>query len=231
MGPDLGLAGQSRLFDGIGPDELASLLRCLSATTRHYAKGRFVLRAGDVTTQVGEVISGRVHVVKEDFWGNRTILSELEVGGLFGETYAAMPSEPLEVSVIAAERSEVLFLDVRRILTTCSSACAFHTRLIRNLLDVSAQKNLMLTRKLECMAQRTTREKLLSYLSAESQRQGSSSFEIPFDRQQLADYLCVDRSAMSSELGRLRDEGTLRFERSKFTLTGTDLTKRHQRLE
>ena len=215
---DCTLIKHAALFDGIDEGEIASMMNCLSAATAKYKKEQIIYRVGDATTMVGVVLSGRAYVVKKDFWGNRSILSEISAGQLFGETYALMPSAPLEVSVAAAEACEVLFLDVRRILTTCSSACEFHARLIRNLLTVTAQKNLLLTRKLEHMAQRTTREKLLSYLSAESQRQKASSFEIPFNRQQLADYLSVDRSAMSNELCKLRDEGILVFEKNRFQL-------------
>lgn len=216
---DYKLIKRTALFDGIDETEIAAMLDCLSATTKNYKKDRIIYRIGDITTLVGAVLSGRAYAIKEDFWGNRSILSEIGVGQLFGETYAAIPSAPLEVSVVAAEACEVLFLDIRRILTTCSSSCEFHARLIRNLLAVTSRKNLLLTRKLEYMSQRTTREKLLSYLSAESQRQRSSSFEIPFNRQQLADYLSVDRSAMSNELCKLRDEGVLSFEKNRFVLS------------
>ncbi len=215
---DYKLLGHTALFDGIEEGEIPAMLNCLSATTQSYKKGQMIFRLGDTTALVGVVLCGYVHVVKEDFWGNRHILSQLGAGQLFGETYAAIPTAPLEVSVVVAEACEVLFLDVRRIISTCSSACEFHARLIRNLLAVTAQKNLLLTRKLEYMAQRTTREKLLSYLSAESQRQKSASFEIPFNRQQLADYLSVDRSAMSNALCKLRDENLLRFEKNRFEL-------------
>ncbi len=213
---------RTALFEGIEEREITAMMDCLSAKTEKYRKEQSLLRTGDATTLVGVVLSGRVHIIKEDFWGNRGILSEISAGQLFGETYAAVPSASAEVSVVAAEASEVLYLDIRRILTTCSASCAFHARLIRNLLAVTAQKNLLLTRKLAFMAQRTTKDKLLSYLSAESQRHKSSSFEIPFNRQQLADYLSVDRSAMSNELCKLRDAGILQFDKNRFTLSQTE---------
>lgn len=212
------LVKRTALFDGIEENEMAAMLDCLSATTKSYKKGQIIYRPGDTISSVGAVLSGSVHIIKEDFWGNRSILSQLGAGQLFGETYAALPSAPLEVSVYAAESCEVLFLDIRKIISACPSACEFHARLTRNLLAVTAQRNLLLTRKLEYMAQRTTREKLLAYLSAESQRRKSAAFEIPFNRQQLADYLSVDRSAMSNELCKLRNEGILRFERNRFEL-------------
>lgn len=209
---------RTALFGGIEAKEIEAMLTCLDAKTETCKKGRLIYRGGDTTTSVGEVLSGRVHIIREDFWGNRSIISEFGAGQLFGETYALMPYEPMEVSVLAAEDCEILFLDVGRIITVCSSACEFHARLIRNLLLVSAQKNLLLTKKLDFISRRTTREKLLAYLSAQSQQKKSPSFEIPFNRQQLADYLSVDRSAMSGELCRLRDEGVLKFEKNSFEL-------------
>jgi CRP-like cAMP-binding protein len=221
MGINFQLLQDTALFQGIGTEELVSMLVCLSAGTRTYEKGQMIYAAGDATARLGVVLSGSVHVIKEDFWGNRSILSENGAGQLFGETYAVLPHEVLEVSVVAAAPSEILFLDAGKIMTPCAAPCAFHARLMRNLLAVTARKNLLLTRKMEYMAQRTTREKLLSYLSAESQRQKTASFEIPFNRQELADYLSVDRSAMSNELGKLRDEGILQFRKNRFTLIST----------
>ena len=206
------------LFFGILENEIEPILVCLSAKTKIYQKDQFVFRSGDHISSVGIVLSGSVHIIKEDFWGNRSILSEAVVGQLFGETYACVQTQPLIVSVIAAEDTEIMFLDAHSMMTSCSSACEFHLRLIRNLIGVLAEKNLMLTQKMEHLTKRTTREKLLSYLSAESQKNSSGVFEIPFNRQQLADFLSVDRSAMSSELSKLRSEGILAFYKNTFEL-------------
>ena len=214
----LSVIKKSPLFSGITGEETEDMLGCLSAQHKKYKKGQFIFRTGETISAVGMVLSGSVHIIKEDFWGNRTIIAEVSPGSLFGETFACLKSEALGVSVLAAEHSEIIFLDVQRIMTVCTSACEFHTRLIRNLLSVLAEKNMMLTKKIEHIAKRTTREKLLSYLSAESLKNNNASFEIPFNRQQLADYLCVDRSAMSNELCKLRDEGMLTFEKNNFSL-------------
>ena len=214
----LSILQKSSLFGGVAKGEIEAMLRCLSAQTREYAKDEFVLRFGESVSSIGVVLSGSVYVIKEDFWGNRNIMSKATAGEIFAEVYACTPGRPLGVSVIAGERAEVLFLDVRKILTTCTSTCQFHTRLIRNLLSALAEKNLMLSDKLTHMAQRTTREKLLSFLSQQAQAKGGSSFEIAFNRQQLADYLSVDRSAMSNELCKMRDEGLLEFSKNHFTI-------------
>lgn len=209
---------KSPLFKGIEEREIEAMLACLSVKTKKYAKNEFVMRFGESTEAIGMVLAGSLHLIKEDFWGNRNIIAEIGPGQIFAESYACMEGVTLGVSVVAAEAGAVMFMNVRRVLTTCGSACEFHSRLLRNLLSVLAEKNLRFNDKLTHMTQRTTRQKLLSYLSAESLRQGASEFDIPFDRQQLADYLSVDRSAMSNELCRMRDEGLLNFRRNHFVL-------------
>ncbi len=206
------------LFDGIKEDDRSEMLKCLNAKKKQYKKGSTVLGRGGRTSEMGMVLEGSVHMVKDDFWGNRSILGQASPGQMFGEVYACLPRQGLEVDVVAAEDTEVLFLDVGRILTVCSSACSFHTRLIRNLLTILAEKNLMLTHKMEHMAQKSTRDKVLSYLSLEAEKQGGPEFAIPFNRQQLADYLSVDRSAMSRELSRMKAEGLLDYHRNRFRL-------------
>ena len=206
------------LFDGIKEDDRSEMLKCLNAKKKQYKKGSTVLGRGGRTSEMGMVLEGSVHMVKDDFWGNRSILGQASPGQMFGEVYACLPRQGLEVDVIAAEDTEGLFLGVKRILTVCSSACSFHTRLIRNLLTILAEKNLMLTHKMEHMAQKSTRDKVLSYLSLEAEKQGGPEFAIPFNRQQLADYLSVDRSAMSRELSRMKAEGLLDYHRNRFRL-------------
>ena len=200
----------SPLFRDISPADLASLLDCLDARERAYEKGAWLLRRGERTDRLGLVLSGTVHILREDFWGSRSIVGLAGPGEIFAESYA-LAGEPLEVSVLAASDARVLFLRVETALTGCG-------QLTRNLTALLAEKNLTLTRKMRHMARRTTREKLLSYLSAQALRSGGPEFDIPMDRQQLADYLAVDRSAMSAALGKLRDEGVLEFRKNHFRL-------------
>ena len=200
----------SPLFRNISPADLASLLDCLDARERAYEKGAWLLRRGERTDRLGLVLSGTVHILREDFWGSRSIVGLAGPGEIFAESYA-LAGEPLEVSVLAASDARVLFLRVETALTGCG-------QLTRNLTALLAEKNLTLTRKMRHMARRTTREKLLSYLSAQALRSGGAEFDIPMDRQQLADYLAVDRSAMSAALGKLRDEGVLEFRKNHFRL-------------
>lgn len=214
----LSVLKQSCLFHNISEREIEKLLSCLMPQLRTYQKDEYILHAGDLLNSAGLVLSGSVHILQEDFWGNRSIIGTARPGEVFGETYACTPSEPLAVSVITAEPVSVLFLSVARLLHTCPSTCSYHSRLIYNLLALLAEKNRMLTKKIEHISRKTTREKLLSYLSAQSIRAGSPEFTIPFNRQQLADYLSVDRSAMSTELSRLQKDGLLSFSRNHFIL-------------
>ena len=208
----------SPLFSGISELELAAMLTCLDAKQENFPKDAFLLRAGDTAESIGLVLSGSVLVVQEDIWGNRNILSKAGVGQVFAAAYACAPGARLNVSVVAESAAVVLFLNVKRVLTVCSSACAHHSRVIRNLLGELANKNLRLGEKVTQISQRTTRAKLLSYLSAEAQRLGRYEFDIPFSRQQLADYLAVDRSALSAELSRMKKDGLIEFEKNLFTL-------------
>lgn len=215
----------SELFAGISPPEAEAMLGCLNARVHSCERGGYILRSGGECGCMGLVLSGSAHVVRDDFWGRRDIIAELQPGGTFAESYACTPGALLTVDVLAASDCRVLFVDARRALTTCPAACAFHARLIRNLLSVIAASNLRLNEKLNHVTRRSTREKLLSYLSAQARRAGAATFTIPFDRQQLADYLSVDRCAMSSELGRMRNDGLIEFERSRFTLIQADFEK------
>lgn len=212
------LLKKTELFSGVGDGDILSMLDCLNAVVRKHGKGEYVFRQGEHIRNLMLLAEGRLHIQKEDYWGNLNILNEIRPGEMFGEAYLAPNSGTLMNDVIAEEESTVLLFDLERILTVCPSACPFHTQLVKNVFYAISEKNKSLVQKLRYMSQRSTREKLLSYLSDEAKRQNSGSFSIPFNRQQLADFLSVDRSAMSSELCKLRDEGMLNFHKSKFTL-------------
>lgn len=207
---------ESALFHGIDRSNIGGMLQCLSAVERQYKKGEIVFHAGEEAKVMGLVLSGCVEIVRDDYWGNRQVIGTAKAGDLFGESYACMPGERFMVSAEAREDSAVLFMEVNRILTVCSSACEFHSRLIHNLLYVLAERNLSLTRKIDHMSQRSIREKVMSYLSFQAESHNSGAFEIPFNRQQLADYLAVDRSALSAELSRMQKDGIIEFEKNYF---------------
>ena len=215
---DIHLLAGPRLFQGIREHEIEAMLTCLSAEERTYGKDAYIYRAGDVTGRLGVVMEGAVNIIKDDVWGNRKIIENIGGGQIFGETYACLKGEPLMVDVQASERSRILFMDVNRILTTCSSSCDFHNRLIRSLMYVLAGKNLMLTKKMDIITPKSLRERVMVYLSQESVKQGSRTITVPFNRQQMADYLSVDRSALSAELSRMQRDGVISYEKNRFTI-------------
>ena len=208
----------SKLFSGIAEDEIAAMLKCLQAKKETYKKGDFILRVGTTTEPIGLVLEGSALVIQEDIWGNRNILSKIGPGHAFAASFACSQGAVVNSSVIAETPVTVMFLNVKKILTVCSTTCEHHSRIIRNLLSELAEKNLMSNEKLSHMGQRSTRAKLMSYFSAEAQKNGSYEFDIPYSRQQLADYLAVERSGLSLELSKMRDEGILEFHKNHFVL-------------
>lgn len=202
-----------RLFKGLTSDEIDTALQKLGASDKTFDKGSVVLASDKRVKEIGILLSGSVSIENGDFWGNRTILSKLGAGRIFGEAYACLGSNA-SVSVIANEDTTILFFDAAKILTRQEIT----PRLVENLVAVLASKNVMLTGKIGHISKRTTREKLLSYLSDCSDKAKSASFTIPYNRQELADYLCVDRSAMSSELSKLQSEGLIIFNKNSFQL-------------
>lgn len=209
---------KTKLFVGVGDGEILAMLDCLQAVTGRYAKGSYIFRQGENIQDISVLVEGRIHIQRDDYWGNRSIINVLNAGEMFGEAYAAPGSGAIVNDVVAVEDSTVIFFNVKKILTVCSSACRFHSLVVQNLFLAISEKNRMLMQKLDHMSKRSTREKLISYLSEEAGKQNRGTFEIPFNRQQLADYLSVDRSAMSNELCKMRDEGLLIFQKNRFTL-------------
>lgn len=209
---------RTQMFAGVGDEEINAMLSCLGARLFTYKKGEYVFRQGEHISDITVLVEGNLHIQRDDYWGNRSILGQISVGEMFGEAYAAPESGPLLNDVVAVADSAVIFFDVKRIITTCSSACRFHAMVVQNLFFAISEKNKKLVQKLGHMSKRSTREKLISYLSEEAKKQNSSTFSIPFNRQQLADFLSVDRSAMSNELCKMRDDGLLEFDKNKFRL-------------
>ena len=208
----------TELFRDIEEKDIEALLSCLSAFRKEYKKGEVILQEGEPTEKIGIVLSGMVIISCSDVWGNTTILGNASPGAVFGEAYACVPGEPLLISVVAAEDTAVLFMHIGKALSTCSNACVFHTKLIRNLLRVCAEKSLQLSRRILHTGAKSIRGRLLSYFSECIKRTGSYSFSIPYSRQQLADYLGVDRSALSNELSKMRRDGLIQYEKNSFTV-------------
>lgn len=206
------------LFHGIKENEIKEMLTCLNAREHCYKKDEVIFRAGSSVSEIGLILSGSVNIVVNFYWGNSHIFGHIGKGQVFAENYAAIPGKELICDIVSCEETEVLFLNMRNMLTTCQRGCVFHTRIIQNMLKISAQKNLNLSTRMMHTASKSLRERLLSYLSEQALEHGSTHFTIPFDRQQLADYLAVDRSAMSNELSKMQKDGLITYHRNEFTL-------------
>lgn len=206
------------LFYGVKPEEIPSILHCLSGQIRSFSKGEMIFCAGESITSVGIVLEGSVHIEIDDFWGSKNILNHVGPGQLFGEAYACSPSEPLMVNVVSVTPSQILFLDVPKILHTCEKPCNHHQQMIENLLRIMATSNLQLSRRILHTTPKTIRERLLAYLSYQELLTGSPEITIAFNRQQLADYLSVDRSALSKEIGKMQKDGLLEVKKNEFVL-------------
>lgn len=206
------------LFLGVKENEIEAMLSCLQMRKQSYKKGEYVLNQGQRWENILILVEGKLHIQQDDYWGKRTLVDGINPGEMFGESYAAPESGALMNDVMAVEDSVVLFFNVKKIITVCSSACKFHTLVVQNLFFAISEQNRKLVQKISYLSKRTTREKLIAYLSDEAKCQNTSCVSIPFNRQELANFLSVERSAMSNELSKMRDEGLITFNKNHFTL-------------
>lgn len=207
------------LFFNIHEADILSMLKCLGNNMRSYAKGDFILFAGKSSPSLGILLSGKAQVIKENILGDSMIIESLKTADMFGETFACMGQKIMPVSVIASEKCEVLLLDVSRIVHTCQNACPFHQQLILNLLRIIAEKNALLSRKMSYITHKTIRKRLEAYFYDMIERTKSYEFTIPFNRSELSDYLCIDRSAMCRELSHMKNDGILNYKGNHFHFT------------
>ncbi len=206
------------LFDQIHAQDLSALLGCLGAKIESFDKKYTIVAEGNPAKYIGILLSGSAQIVQMDYYGNRSIIAEIEVAEMFGEAFACAGVQAMPVTIVANEPCEVMLIDCRRVLYTCTHSCAFHQRLIFNLMKNLATKNIQFHQKIEITSKRSTREKLMTYLMLQAKRAGNNRFDIPFDRQELADYLEVDRSGLSAEISKLRVEGILKSDKKHFEL-------------
>jgi CRP-like cAMP-binding protein len=206
------------LFNGIEKERLLGMLTCLGARVVTADKKSPILEEGSPAKHIGILLSGSAQIVRADYYGNRSILSDVHPADTFAESFACAEAEALPISVTAIDQCEAMLIDCRHVLHTCSNNCGFHQQLIFNLMKELASKNLSYHQRIEVTSKRTTRDKLLTYLHIKAKQAKSSTFTIPFDRQELADYLEVDRSGLSAEISKLRSEGIIENEKSTFKI-------------
>lgn len=218
MHPDYDMLSRLPLFSGINAENVQVMLQCLGSWFQTLHKGEFPILAKDEVPYVGIILKGRIHMIHEDAWGDTAILSDLGPGHLFGETFACGAMRRSSVTFQAIRKTRILALPFHKVLHTCQNSCPFHYRLIENMLYMAADKNAQLMEKLEIVSKKTLRRKILTYLSFQAEHQDSRTFELPMSRTQLADYLCADRTAVSRELARMKQEGRIDFDKNTFTL-------------
>ena len=204
------------MFEGFAYADFEKIIACLSAKVARYEKDDIIILAGGAVKTVGLVLSGSVKIIKEDADGRIMLLNELGAAEIFGEVFACAGVDSSPVTIQAADKTEIMFINYKKITTLCTAVCPYHTKMIENMLKLIAEKSLQLSQRIDILSKRTTREKLLAYLDA--QRGAANKFTIPFNREELAHYLCVDRSAMSSELSKMRSDGLIEFDRNEFEI-------------
>lgn len=206
------------LFKDFDKGELEKMLKCLGAIEKSCKKGQAIFSEGDMPRYIGIILDGAAQIVRIDYFGNKSIVDELTAPQVFGESFAFADVKALPIDVIAVKDTDVLLIDSKRIVSPCENACFFHNRLIFNLLNITAKKNLMFHQKIEITSKRSTADKLMAYLMIQAKRNNSNTFSISYDRQELADYLEVDRSGLSAEISKLRKAGKILCRKNKFTL-------------
>jgi len=208
----------STLFYGMSDDDILNSLKCLSGTTKKYIKDETIYLAGDEISKIGIILNGSILISKDDIMGNRNILASISESGLFGETFVCSNIQYIPVTVIATEKCEILFLEFSRITQTCSSSCNFHNTIIKNMLNIIANKNILLSNKIELLSAKTTRDKLMKYFNMQISKNKNNKFTIPFNRDALSDFLNLNRSSMSRELSKMRNEGIIKFNKNEFEI-------------
>lgn len=206
------------LFSNFTEEEMEDLLSSLPTSVRQYKKNEYILHAGDRITQFGVILSGRIVIENTDFLGNQIVLAENQKGDIFAEIYAYLSKVPLMVDVRATENTEVLFLDLAPLHQPTIENKNWYVKFLRNLLTVSAKKNIAFSNRTFHTSSKRARDRIASYLSSQAILHGKNEFTIPFNRQEMADYLNLDRTALSNELGKMEKEGLISFKKNHFTL-------------
>ncbi len=207
---------ENKLFNNISENNLNSLFSCLGSFEKVYGKNEIILNEGDNINFVGAVLEGSVKIIKTDYDGNETIIAEVLEGDIFAEVFACAEIFRSPVSIISVTQSNIIFFDYRKIITSCSSSCVFHQKLISNMLNVIANKSLYLNRRIDIISKKSLRDKILTYFHYESM--GRNHFSISMNREELAIFLCADRSALSHELSKMKKDGLIDYSKNEFIL-------------
>jgi len=214
----INILAKTDLFRGMSNMDITHILGCLESRKHIYQKGHYIFMEGETKPKVGIVLSGKVQIVKETKNGDLILINQMKSGDVFGLSHVCAQVEKLPISILAVDSSEILFIEFNQLVQTCHNACQFHVEMIKNALWILAQKNLFLDTKMYYISHKTIKERLTAYLEDQEISMDSSEFEIPFNREQLAEFLCVDRSALSRELGNMKDEGLIDYKKNWFKI-------------
>jgi len=206
------------LFDGLTDMEIDHLLKCMLTFKKEFDKGEIAYLEQENIKYIGIILSGSVHMIKEDIWGHRTLLSYMEAGELFGESMAVQKVNLASVTFQCAEKSEIMFVPATNIIHTCPMQCHFHQKLAENMFNLLGEKSLRLMEKINIASKPTLREKILAYLSLLSQKQNKRTVESPLNRTALAEYLDANRSSMTRELTNMKEEGIIDYDRNTYRI-------------
>lgn len=218
MSYDIEQLASMPIFNGIKKEDLPIMLQCIGSHQRSYAKNQIVFLESQEIRTIGVILSGTIHMTKEDADGNKTLLICMKAGEIFGETFACGSSIDTRVNFVTATPCRLMFLPFYKVIRSCTTSCTFHHLLIENLVRLLSDKNQQLISKIEVVSKKTLRDKILCYLEAQAKCAGSRHFTIPLGRLELADYLCADRSALTRELSSMRADGLIDYEKNSFTL-------------
>ena len=206
------------IFYNLKKEEIINILKFFNYSKEDFEKNNFIFEIGKPISKIGIILSGEINIIKEDFWGNRNILNKFKSGEIFGEVFALAKVSPNNILVETSQNSKILFLDLTNFSIDNENNSNEILKFLSNIFKISLKKNILFTEKLEHITKKTIREKIISYLSTEALKNRSNSFFIKFDRQELADYLFVERSALSRELSSMKKDGLIEYNKNHFTL-------------
>lgn len=212
------LLKDAELFSDLTGPEIMALQNCMDFDLKTYEKDEIILHNGDLISSLGLVIEGSVMAERYDFWGNKNLWQLIEKNDIFAESFAAIKGQELYFNIVAKSDCKIVFIETSKIIRTCSKACGFHTKFIANLLQILARKNINLSNKIIHTSEKSIRSRVMNYLSDQAFKNKSQTFTIPFNRQEMADYLFVDRSALSKELSKMKEDGLIDYWKNQFSL-------------
>ena len=209
---------ETDLFRGIEPNDIKDMINSFNPKTKTYAKNEVIFAVSANESKIGIVMNGSVNMVVNHPWGTQSIFGRTERGGIIGGANAVFDKKPLICDTVAAENCEVMFFDMYTLLTIRKDSHKCHNKVIYNIMDIAAGKCLKFVTRMIHTSPKSLRERIMSYLAEQAMINGSNKFKVPFGRQQMADYLNVNRAAMCGELSKMQQERMIKFHKFDFEI-------------